>query len=78
MSADISVIEILQVLKAERIKFLQHSYIDTTIQIFHEELRPFHKEIYESASYVLELLESHPAAARGYYPQTVQTNVIPL
>lgn len=48
---------------------------DTTIQSFREELRPLHKEIHESASYVLELLESNPAAAQSYYHQTVQTNV---
>lgn len=38
---------------------------DTTIQSFREELRPIHKEIHESASYVLELLESDPAAAQS-------------
>ena len=48
---------------------------DTTIQSFREELRPIHKEIHESASYVLELLESDPAAAQSYYHQTVQANV---
>lgn len=48
---------------------------DTTIQSFREELRPLHKEIHESASYVLELLKTDPAAAQSYYHQTVQGNV---
>lgn len=48
---------------------------DARVLSFREELKPLHKEIHESAAYVLELLSTNPAAAQSYYHQTIQSNV---
>ena len=48
---------------------------DAAIMEFRQELKPLHKTIHESASYVLELLNTDPEAAQDYYHETIQSNV---
>ncbi len=43
-----------------------------------DQLEPLHKELHESASYVLELLADDPAAAQAYYQDTIQANLTTL
>ena len=43
-----------------------------------EELEPLHKELHESASYVLDMLKTDPAGAQEYYQNTIQTNLTTL
>lgn len=48
---------------------------DQTVLGLREQLEPLHKELHESAAYVLELLETDPAQARDYFQQTIQSNL---
>ena len=43
-----------------------------------EELEPLHKELHESASYVLDMLKTDPAGAQEYYQNTIQANLTTL
>ena len=42
------------------------------------QLEPLHRELHESAVYVLELLEGSPAQAQAYYQNTIQANLVTL
>ena len=39
------------------------------------QIEPVHKEIHESATYVLNLMNSNPIQAREYYQTTIQGNI---
>lgn len=43
-----------------------------------EQIEPLHKQLHESASYVLDLLGTDPAAAQAYYQETIQANLATL
>ena len=43
-----------------------------------EQLEPLHKELHESASYVLDLLKTDPDRAQEYYQDTIQGNLATL
>ena len=43
-----------------------------------DQIEPLHKELHESASYVLDLLKTDPEAAREYYQKTIQGNLTTL
>lgn len=43
-----------------------------------EQLEPLHKELHESASYVLDLLKTDPDRAQKYYQDTIQGNLATL
>lgn len=43
-----------------------------------EQLEPLHKELHESASYVLDLLKTDPDGAQEYYQDTIQGNLATL
>ena len=51
---------------------------DTDILALRTQLEPLHKELHESATYVLELMEDDPAGAQEYYQNTIQTNLSTL
>ena len=51
---------------------------DQTIQNLRSQMEPLHKEIHESATYVLELLARNPEQAQNYYQQTILTNISTL
>lgn len=51
---------------------------DEEILELRNQLEPLHKELHESAIYVLELLEKNPRGAREYYQETIQTNLTVL
>ncbi len=42
------------------------------------ELEPLHKELHESASYVLDMMKTDPAGAQEYYQNTIQANLTTL
>lgn len=42
------------------------------------EMEPLHKELHQSAIYVLELMESDPEEAQAYYQETIQGNLVVL
>ena len=42
------------------------------------QLEPLHKELHESATYVLELLNTNPEQAQAYYQETIQSNLTTL
>lgn len=42
------------------------------------QLEPLHKELHESATHVLDLLATDPAAAQAYYQNTIQANLTTL
>ncbi|MDE7220261.1 MAG: CZB domain-containing protein [Oscillospiraceae bacterium] len=48
---------------------------DPAILSLRSELEPLHKELHESAIYVLELKETKPVEARLYYQDTIQSNL---
>lgn len=48
---------------------------DETILGLRSQLEPLHKELHESATYVLELYASDPAQAQAYYQETIMTNL---
>ena len=51
---------------------------DETVLALRAQLEPLHKEIHQSATQVLEMLERNPAQAQNYYQETIQTNVTSL
>lgn len=51
---------------------------DKEVLALRDELEPLHKELHESASYVLEMAKSDPAAAQEYYQNTIQGNLTTL
>lgn len=48
---------------------------DPTILNLRSQLEPLHKELHESAIYVLELYASDPAQAQAYYQETIMSNL---
>ena len=48
---------------------------DEKILQLRNEIEPLHKELHESASYVLNLAESSPRQAQEYYHETIQSNL---
>lgn len=48
---------------------------DEKVLALRDELEPLHKELHESASYVLDMAKRDPAAAQEYYQNTIQTNL---
>ena len=51
---------------------------DEKVLALREQLEPLHKELHESASYVLELLKTDPKRAQDYYQETIQGNLTTL
>lgn len=51
---------------------------DKEILALRDELEPLHKELHESASYVLDMVRSNPEAAQEYYQNTIQANLTTL
>lgn len=51
---------------------------NATILSLRAQLEPLHKELHQSATYVLGLLETNPAQARTYYHSTIQSNLTTL
>ncbi len=51
---------------------------DKEITALHTQLEPLHKELHESATYVLELLNTNPEQAQAYYQETIQSNLTTL
>lgn len=48
---------------------------DQEILNLRNQLEPLHKQLHESAIYVLELYETDPAAAQKYYQETIMSNL---
>lgn len=48
---------------------------DATILNLRNQLEPLHKELHESAIYVLELYEKNPEEAQAYYQETIMSNL---
>ena len=48
---------------------------DSQVLSLRSQIEPLHKELHESATYVLNLLETSPGQAQEYYQQTIQTNL---
>ncbi len=48
---------------------------DQEILNLRNQLEPLHKQLHESAVYVLELYEKDPAAAQAYYQDTIMSNL---
>lgn len=48
---------------------------DETILELRNQMEPLHKELHQSAIYVLDLLEKDPKAAREYYQETILKNL---
>lgn len=51
---------------------------DAEVLALRDKIEPLHKELHESASYVLGLLETDPEAAKEYYQNTIQGNLVTL
>lgn len=51
---------------------------DEHILELREQMEPLHKELHQSAIYVLDLLETDPRGAREYYQETIQANLTVL
>ncbi len=51
---------------------------DKEITALRTQLEPLHKELHESATYVLELLNTNPEQAQAYYQETIQSNLTTL
>lgn len=51
---------------------------DEEVLALRDKIEPLHKELHESASYVLEQLKTDPESARAYYQQTIQSNLSTL
>lgn len=51
---------------------------DETILELRSQMEPLHKELHQSAVYVLEMLESDPERAQEYYQETIQSNLTVL
>ncbi|MCI8422481.1 MAG: HAMP domain-containing protein [Lawsonibacter sp.] len=50
----------------------------TVLDLRNKKLEPLHKELHESATYVLNLLAANPGQAQDYYQNTIQTNLTTL
>ncbi len=48
---------------------------DKAILDLRSQLEPLHKELHESAAYVLELYNTDPAQAQAYYQETISSNL---
>ena len=48
---------------------------DAAVLALRSQIEPIHKEIHESATYVLDLLSTNPTQARDYYQTTIQGNL---
>lgn len=48
---------------------------DETILALRSQLEPLHKELHESAIYVLELMQTDPEQAQAYYQETITSNL---
>lgn len=48
---------------------------DEHILDLRDQMEPLHRELHQSAVYVLELMETNPKAAREYYQETIQANL---
>lgn len=48
---------------------------DAEILDLHAQMEPIHKELHQSAAYVLELLETDPQQAQAYYQETIQSSL---
>lgn len=48
---------------------------DGTILSLRSQLEPLHKELHESAIYVLELMQTDPEQAQAYYQETISSNL---
>ena len=46
--------------------------------LLRDQIEPLHKELHESATYVLELLKEDPDEAHKYYQETIQANLTTL
>ena len=51
---------------------------DATIDQLRSQLEPLHKELHESAQYVLDLMADSPTQAQSYYQETIQGNLATL
>lgn len=51
---------------------------DAEVLALRDKIEPLHKELHESAAYVLGLLETDPEAAKEYYQNTIQGNLVTL
>ena len=51
---------------------------DSEILALRNELEPLHKEIHQSATYVLDLLKTDPTQAQNYYHETILANISTL
>ncbi len=51
---------------------------DPDVLELRSQLEPLHKELHESATYVLGLMENDPAQAQTYYQGTIQSNLTTL
>lgn len=51
---------------------------DETILELRSQMEPLHKELHQSAVYVLDLMESDPEKAQEYYQETIQSNLTVL
>jgi len=51
---------------------------DEFILNLHKEMEPLHKELHESATYVLNLMKTDPAQAQEYYQKTILSNLTTL
>lgn len=51
---------------------------DEEIVALRSQLEPLHKELHESATYVLDLLNTSPEQAQAYYQETIQSNLTTL
>mgnify|MGYP001027433141 FL=1 len=51
---------------------------DPTVLALRSLMEPLHKEIHESATYVLDLLKTSPSQAQDYYQKTILTNISTL
>lgn len=51
---------------------------DEKVLKLRSEMEPLHKELHESATYVLDLLKKNPEKAQQYYQETIQSNLTNL
>lgn len=51
---------------------------DADVKALRDQIEPLHKELHESATYVLELLKENPDEAHTYYQETIQANLTTL
>lgn len=51
---------------------------DESVLKLRSEMEPLHKELHESATYVIELMKKDPEKAQQYYQDTIQSNLTTL